>query len=436
MKRSRSGTTSMSFSLASIATHIILLLTFLPTVIANTADDSIDFPPQLDSDDISYFSSSYDIDNLHWALSNVFRRSERNTNAHEIVHTLPPVIVSRGGGSTYSTAYKLQLDIEQAEYLADNLEDKNKAAFFRKEVIPTYQSVLRRVPPLDRLEATGGLYAFKQEDVQGGIQSVYNKALHVTEFDELKDENGRALPLLHPNFNAGKIQQQWFGETLGHELTEGEKLSQPGIVVIDDILSPEALRRIRQLLLESTVWYQTKMPKKFGGYVGAYIDDGLHDRILLALAFELNKALPRIMEGHPLKYLWAYKYDSDYTGINTHADQAAVNVNLWITPEDANLDKESGGLVIFTAKPPDDWDFEQYNTNTERVMEELIAPTNYANVTVPYKENRAVMFDSALFHHTDKFRFKKGYENRRINLTILYGEMKKNVDAGSARQDL
>eukprot|EP00957_Ditylum_brightwellii_P061536 4669730-Ditylum_brightwellii.AAC.1 len=83
------------------------------------------------------------------------------------------------------------------------------------------------------------------------------------------------------------------------------------------------------------------MPKKFGGYVGAYIDDGLHDRILLALAFELNKALPRIMEGHPLKYLWAYKYDSDYTGINTHADQAAVNVNLWITPEDANLDKES-----------------------------------------------------------------------------------------------
>ena len=51
--------------------------------------------------------------------------------------------------------------------------------------------------------------------------------------------------------------------------------------------------------------------------------DGLHDRILLALAFELNKALPRIMKKNPLKYLWAYKYDSEYTGISTHADQVS-----------------------------------------------------------------------------------------------------------------
>eukprot|EP00521_Asterionellopsis_glacialis_P011540 CAMPEP_0195305666 /NCGR_PEP_ID=MMETSP0707-20130614/36704_1 /TAXON_ID=33640 /ORGANISM="Asterionellopsis glacialis, Strain CCMP134" /LENGTH=84 /DNA_ID=CAMNT_0040369843 /DNA_START=40 /DNA_END=290 /DNA_ORIENTATION=- len=84
------------------------------------------------------------------------------------------------------------------------------------------------------------------------------------------------------------------------------------------------------------------MPLKFGGYVGAYIDDGLYDRILLKLAFELHKALPRIMKNHPLRYLWAYKYDSDFTGINTHADQAAVNVNLWLTPDDANLDMDSG----------------------------------------------------------------------------------------------
>ena len=70
-----------------------------------------------------------------------------------------------------------------------------------------------------------------------------------------------------------------------------------------------------------TVWYQTKMPEKFGGYAGAYIDDGLHQRLLIALAFELHRALPEIMTGHDLQYLWAYKYDSDFTGINIHADQ-------------------------------------------------------------------------------------------------------------------
>ena len=45
--------------------------------------------------------------------------------------------------------------------------------------------------------------------------------------------------------------------------------------------------------------------------------------------------------------------------------QAAVNLNFWLTPEDANLDKKSGGLVIYTQKPPAHWTFEQYNQVTQ-----------------------------------------------------------------------
>eukprot|EP00543_Licmophora_paradoxa_P019250 CAMPEP_0202460704 /NCGR_PEP_ID=MMETSP1360-20130828/45448_1 /ASSEMBLY_ACC=CAM_ASM_000848 /TAXON_ID=515479 /ORGANISM="Licmophora paradoxa, Strain CCMP2313" /LENGTH=158 /DNA_ID=CAMNT_0049082473 /DNA_START=6 /DNA_END=482 /DNA_ORIENTATION=- len=131
------------------------------------------------------------------------------------------------------------------------------------------------------------------------------------------------------------------------------------------------------------------------------------------------------MQDHPLQFLWAYKYDSDNgsssssggNGINIHADAAAVNVNLWITPDEANLDSTSGGLVVYTVKPPEDWDF-QYDEN---VIKELLSPSNYANVTIPHRQNRAVIFESSLFHCTDRFRFKEGYENRRINLTLLYG---------------
>lgn len=106
-----------------------------------------------------------------------------------------------------------------------------------------------------------------------------------------------------------------------------------------------------------------------------------------------------------------------------HADQAAVNVNIWLTPDSSNLDPDSGGLVIFTARPPPTWGFQQYNTDTDFVREQLLQPTAFANVTVPYKANRAVIFDSALFHQTDNFVFRQGYENRRINLTLLYGDM-------------
>ena len=59
----------------------------------------IDFPPLLDSDDIRYYSETHDIDGLHWALSNVFRRSSRNPNADEIVYDLPNALISKGGGS-------------------------------------------------------------------------------------------------------------------------------------------------------------------------------------------------------------------------------------------------------------------------------------------------------------------------------------------------
>ena len=46
--------------------------------------EEVDFPPLLDADDIAYFSENHDIDGLHWALSNVFHRSKRNTNSSQI----------------------------------------------------------------------------------------------------------------------------------------------------------------------------------------------------------------------------------------------------------------------------------------------------------------------------------------------------------------
>jgi len=331
----------------------------------------------------------------------------------------------------YTSAYKLKCDAEQARYLAAHLSDAESAAFFRDVVAPAYEAVLENIPPLDRLSKTGGLYPLRTESpAERALGTLYNRALHVTDAPEPRDGAGRPLPLLNARLDADAVEARWRGDDPSH--------GTPGVVWVDDLLTPEALDAVRTIMLESTVFYQTKMPERFGGYVGAYLDDGLHDRLLLRLAFELHGALPGIMGDHPLKYLWCYKYDSQYTGINTHADQAAVNVNIWLAPDSANLDPHSGGLVVYTARPPDHWDFEDYNTSTERVVKELLEPTGFANVTVPHRQNRAVIFDSALFHHTDAFRFREGYENRRINLTLLYGDMQKGVRgaAGPAAGEL
>jgi hypothetical protein len=43
------------------------------------------------------------------------------------------------------------------------------------------------------------------------------------------------------------------------------------------------------------------------------------------------------------------------------------------------------------------------------------------SLIVPYRENRAVLFESRLFHRSDAPEFAAGYENHRINLTLLFG---------------
>ena len=387
------------------------------------ADEEDDFfPPLIESDDISFFFSTYDLEGLHWGLTNIFQRSARNPGVQK---QLPQQLVARGGGDTYTTEYKLKHDLEQARYLVKQLEQSDPEAsnYFETQVIPIYERVLQNIPPLEELGLTKGLYAFTKKDID--IDTVYNKALYMTSADTV--DAGWKQGLLNNDLDMTEIQQNWFGENQKDEASS----SIPGVIVIDDLLTPQTLSTLRTLLLRNTHWYQTKTPLEFGKYVGSYIDDGLNDPIFLELAKQLHQSMPRIMKGHYLKYMWAYKYDSEWeSGINLHADQAAVNVNMWLSLDGADLQEEGygGGLVVFTTKPPLNWDFESYNTNTEFVVEELLRPTNFANVTVQHKPNRAVIFDSALFHQTDKYRFKKGYENGRINLTLLFGEMQKSED--------
>ena len=196
-----------------------------------------------------------------------------------------------------------------------------------------------------------------------------------------------------------------------------EKYLSDRIVVIDAFLSPPALAALRRYCEESTVWkanYQR-------GYLGAMLADGFCPDVLLAIAYELKRALPRVIGDAPLMQAWAYKYDQRLQGINLHADFAKVNVNFWITPDDACNDQASGGMVVFDLPVPADWTFYEYNNEAEKLAVYLRVHKAGA-IKVPHRANRCVLFDSKLIHRTDEMHFKPGYENRRVNVTLLYGE--------------
>ena len=61
-----------------------------------------------------------------------------------------------------------------------------------------------------------------------------------------------------------------------------------------------------------------------------------------------------------------------------------------------------------------------YNADKGRIRTFLEGHGDSA-VTVPYGENRAVLFDSRLFHGSDAPNFATGYENHRVNITMLFG---------------
>ena len=193
------------------------------------------------------------------------------------------------------------------------------------------------------------------------------------------------------------------------------------LVVIDNFLSPSALVELRHFSEEATVW---KMYDP-GGYVGALLIKGFAPAVLLAIADELRRRMPRVIRDYPLLQAWGFKYDQRMRGIAMHADFAKVNVNFWVTPDAACTDQSTGGMVIYNYPVPKSWTFADYNTNPEK-LKAYLKVHDAKPQRVPYRENRCVMFDSSLIHVTDELHFKPGYENRRINITLLFGRARSN----------
>ena len=198
-------------------------------------------------------------------------------------------------------------------------------------------------------------------------------------------------------------------------VTGGQKVQ-----VIDDFLTPDALDQLQKFCLESTVW---RHPYKFG-YVGAFPQDGFASVSLFAIAEELLAALGEAFGGYQLAQWWAFAYDAQLPGTDIHGDDADFSLNVWITPDSANLDPSRGGLVVWDKTAPSDWTFDDYNSGGDRVRQ-FLQDHNAESTVVPYRVNRAVLFEGHLFHRTDDFAFAPGFANRRRSVTLLFRRSKR-----------
>jgi hypothetical protein len=285
---------------------------------------------------------------------------------------------------THASRAKLGHDAAQFRYLSARRRDGVRLELLARG----YEDVASELPDgVTRLT----------DDQLDRLGEDYNAAIHLASAAEI------AGPAINPGHR---------GASVANEYSAGS-----GAIVVDDLLTPPAVSGIRRYLLESTVWHDFD---HIGGFVASYLEDGLACPLLLQIADELRRAWPELLGPHPLSQAWAFKgLDAD-AAVGAHADDAAVSVNLWLTPAAANLEPERGGLLVCRAPPPPDWEIAGYDAD-ERQITTFLERHRDDCLAVPYRDNRAVVFDARLFHRSDAPRFAPGYENRRINLTLLFG---------------
>jgi len=167
---------------------------------------------------------------------------------------------------------------------------------------------------------------------------------------------------------------------------------RPLPVVIDNALSTEALEELQRFSRDATIWFEVK---DHGGHLGAYFQEGLACELLIATADALRRALPRNLEGLGLAKLWAYKHVQGGSGTDLHADMGAVSAHLWITPDQASLDPEAGGIEIWPVRMPEDWNFNHANVERGGIRPLLVGKGD--PIVMPHRCNRLVLFEANLF---------------------------------------
>jgi tetratricopeptide (TPR) repeat protein len=285
---------------------------------------------------------------------------------------------------TTATRGKLDHDAEQFLYLSQRTRQRPRF----EQLARSYRSVADRMP--------GDSVATLSEVEIEMLGEDYNTPIHLRAAPEIADGavNARAdLAALTTQFE------------------------EHGAVAVDDLLTPQALDALRRFLLESTIWHDFS---HIDGFVASYLEDGLACPLLLQIAYELRRAFPDILGPHSLSQAWAFKGLRTQSAVDIHADDAAVSLNFWVTPAEANLEPAHGGLVVALTPPPDDWTIRDYNADQKRIVT-FLEKNARNSLVVPYRPNRAALFRSRLFHHSDRPKFAPRYENHRINLTLLYG---------------
>ena len=197
-----------------------------------------------------------------------------------------------------------------------------------------------------------------------------------------------------------------------HEVTNGLKNAK--CVVLDNFLSDNMCKHLHQRMIDGENFDDRY---KNGYYANDY---DLSDDTTKTIVDDLEYSCPELLNN--FVRAWSFLYDNETKGVGIHSDPSNFNVNIWVTPDECVKDPYSNGLNIYQVPVPTDAKREDYNNPNNIYMKKLIYSRPHHILRIPYKCNRAIIFDASLPHETDKVSMIEGPKNRRVSYTMLYGD--------------
>lgn len=195
--------------------------------------------------------------------------------------------------------------------------------------------------------------------------------------------------------------------------------SKNKIVVVDNFLTLDCVERLRNFVL-----FYNRKEDFYKDYAAInFYTDNRNKTLFSGLCNIVNNIRNNFQPSdRSLDFIraWSFIYNNESSGVTAHADPAAINFNFWVTPDQCmGPEPESNGLDLWKVYPPEDWSWEDYNRDENKILRYLDDHEN-KKISISYKQNRLVIFDSKFFHKSQPVKSLDGYENRRINYTLLF----------------
>lgn len=194
-------------------------------------------------------------------------------------------------------------------------------------------------------------------------------------------------------------------------------------VVLDDVMTSDALTALRNELAGHDGW------EDHGSALRWNRPDG---PVAQRLGVELTRALPALLDGLRITSHWVIAAARG-AGIPMHADNATASINIWLT-DDAVLPQQTGinGLEFYDVLRPEVMSYADFSSH--EFCERYVAGRGGAvAMRVPYRCNRAVLFDGRVMHRSEPVEAEPPLQRRRMNLTYSWDRLewaRQRISAG------